>query len=64
MTEPPTMTIDDLNSMKLHEVWRKENFLQVICVPGGWIYLIVHPNSVTSTFVPRHYQIIGVDTND
>ena len=52
MTEPPMMTIDDLNRMKLHEIWLVNN-TQVIRVPGGWIYLIVHPASVTSTFVPK-----------
>lgn len=52
MTKPPTMTIDDLNSMKLHEVWIVNN-MQVIRVPGGWIYLIIQPSSVTSTFVPK-----------
>lgn len=61
------MNIDDLNRMKLHEIWRFDENHYVMCVVGGWIYIFKtgqNEEIVQATqFVPRNYQIIGVDGN-
>lgn len=58
------MTFDDLNKMKLHEIWNIDDKTQIMCVTGGWIYLHTDnvPNTMlASTFVPQRYVIHGTD---
>ena len=42
----------DLYSMKLHDTAKLYGHINVVRVPGGWIYETTHELSSTTTFVP------------
>ncbi len=51
MDKKPEKTVFDL---KLHETLMVNRNVEVMKVPGGWIYNYFAPTTVASCFVPEH----------
>lgn len=49
------MNIDDMMNMELHDVMDIDELssMQVICVPGGWLYYDYSVHNPTMAFVPK-----------
>lgn len=44
-----------MRDMDMNEIWRESHGLEIMRVPGGWIYLLWDPDGTgtTSVFVPE-----------